>query len=119
MASFVGSRVIAPVGQSFSNLPANFTTPNFIMPKGLVEMVVNAVDPNNPGITTLQAITNAGATTTALFTVTTSQGDIPGFTGSGWIVLPPGNNILNITTTAALQSVLLYFMGNDTERDAM
>ena len=106
MASAPGTRFSpAPPFVSFNDLGAGATSPNFILPKGAGELQYDTIDPNNPGVVTLQQVV-AGVTSTVV-TLNTGIGDIPGFGGSARFQTLGGT--FNLTTTVLADELTIYF----------
>lgn len=109
MAASPGTRISSSVPYvSFDNFDIG-TTPNFVLPAGVGELQYDAVDPNYPGVLTLQQIYPPGTTIT-IGTLNTSMGDIPGYTGSFFFQTAGG--VFNINTTVMLDAAVIYFVEN-------
>lgn len=104
----IGSRFGAAPFVAFNNVPAGTTTAKFVLPAGLLEVEVNAVDPNNPGVTSLE-----NGSGTVLATVNTSMGAIPGWSGTIRYAVPPAGGTFQINVTQNVQCVKVYFDQND------
>jgi hypothetical protein len=113
MATGSGARLSqAPPQQSFSNLPAGYTTPNFTLPAGVAELQYTPVDINNPGTITLTLPTDefgAALTASNSYTLTLSSGlgSWAGVTGCLWFQTQ-GGSTFTIATTAAVQGIVIY-----------
>ncbi len=108
MAVSPGVRIeLAPAVATFSNIPAGvaFTTANFELPSGVGRLEYTAYDPNNPGVVTL---TDPNSET---YTLQTSLGDIPGFTGTLWFQTL-GGKTFNVKTTNGAQNISIFFNEN-------
>jgi len=108
-----------PPRLAFNNLVAGFTTPLFSLPLGFAEIQLFSVDPNNPGVLSLEDQNG-----NVLFTLNTSVGigsmsigqnehhafsGIPRVTGSLYFETPALGGTYQINVTTAAKSVLLFF----------
>jgi hypothetical protein len=89
---------------SFTNRGANTTTPTFVLPAGVGEMQLNAVDPGNPG--TCSLLDSAGATVCSVSS--TYVAFLRGF-GFGSVRFQTLGGTYSIRTTADAQNVTIYF----------
>jgi hypothetical protein len=104
---------------AFNNLVAGFTTPLFFLPLGFAELQLYSVDPNNPGVLSLEDQSG-----NVLFTLNTSVGvgadgpnansglhfsGVPRATGSLYFETPALGGTYQINVTQAAKSVLIYF----------
>ena len=104
MAVFPGYRASpAPPRVSFSNVPGDrpTTLPVFTLPAGVGELQYFAYDPNDPGILTLTDPNSV------VYTLNTSVGDIPGFTGSFYFQTLGG--VFKLKVTKGAKGVTIYF----------